>query len=61
MLPESCADRQGRREFLRLAATGAAGLAFACAGAASEPAKPLRGLFPIGQTPFTPDDKLDLA
>ncbi|MGH9722805.1 MAG: dihydrodipicolinate synthase family protein [Bryobacteraceae bacterium] len=42
-----------RREFM--ASLGASGLAFAAAGA-----KPLRGIFPIAQTPFTSGGKLDL-
>jgi dihydrodipicolinate synthase/N-acetylneuraminate lyase len=64
-----------RRNFLQLLGAGAVGLALTRAGSfrAAEPgasaaaaAKPrsgpkqLRGLFPIGQTPFTADDKLDL-
>jgi dihydrodipicolinate synthase/N-acetylneuraminate lyase len=62
-----------RREFLQLLSTGALGLALAGAGCASAPGttpraaagprsgpKPLRGLFPIGSTPYTEDDKLDL-
>src|ERR1035438_10508077 len=46
-----------RRDFLRRIGTLA--LAFAGGGFAV-PGKPLRGLFPIGQTPCTPDNKLDL-
>jgi len=64
-----------RREFLQFLGAGAVGLALTGAGAlrgaeSDAPkmatAKPrsgpkqLRGLFPIGQTPFTADDKLDL-
>ena len=50
----------GRRQFLQ--GLGAAGLvcnqlAFSSSG---PDAKMLRGVFPIGQTPFTPDNKLDL-
>jgi dihydrodipicolinate synthase/N-acetylneuraminate lyase len=45
-----------RRSFLRTFAGGA--LVSAVAGAAE--AKPLRGVFPIGQTPVTPSDELDL-
>ena len=48
-----------RRTFLRAFGAGAAGLAFYRSGEAAE-TKPLRGVFPIGQTPFTEDDKLDL-
>jgi 4-hydroxy-tetrahydrodipicolinate synthase len=46
----------GRRAFLRVLGAGAAGLAL---GEAAE-SPPLRGVFPIGQTPFTESDKLDL-
>jgi dihydrodipicolinate synthase/N-acetylneuraminate lyase len=63
-----------RREFLQYLGAGALGLAMSLgrakaqdSGAAAAPAapapsgsKPMRGLFPIGQTPFTEDDKLDL-
>lgn len=64
-----------RRKFLNYLGAGAAGLALsgrvslgAAPAAAPVPAaakprpgpKALRGLFPIGQTPFTADDKLDL-
>jgi 4-hydroxy-tetrahydrodipicolinate synthase len=61
-----------RRDFLQLLGAGALGLALsggsrAAAQDAAAPApapsasgpKELRGLFPIGQTPFTEDDKLD--
>ncbi len=60
-------DQMGRREFIQsagAAALGAAALMNSKAALASgvlEPgAKPWRGLFPIAQTPFTADDKLDL-
>ena len=64
-----------RREFLQFLGAGALGLSLTGVGSlrAADPAapkpvaaaprsgpKPLRGLFPIGQTPFTADDKLDL-
>jgi 4-hydroxy-tetrahydrodipicolinate synthase len=49
----------GRRAFLRTLGGGALGLALARSGGAAA-AKPLRGVFPIGQTPFTPSDELDL-
>jgi 4-hydroxy-tetrahydrodipicolinate synthase len=40
---------------------GATALALSNTGlGAATAAKPLRGLFPIGFTPFTPDDKIDL-
>lgn len=48
-----------RRAFLRALGAGAAGLAFA-GRVESATTRPLRGVFPIGQTPFTEDDKLDL-
>ncbi len=49
----------GRRDFLKKIGAGAVSLAFADSGFGAE-RKPMRGLFPIGQTPCTPDDKLDL-
>ena len=53
---------KGRREFLGTLATGA--LAFAAASGQTATAatggKPLHGLFPIGQTPCTPDNRVDL-
>ncbi len=52
-------DAQPRRDFLRQVGAGALSLAFAGRSFAAE-GKPLRGLFPIGQTPCTPDNKLDL-
>ena len=39
---------------------GAASLALSNSALRAAPAKPLRGLFPIGFTPFTPDNKIDL-
>jgi dihydrodipicolinate synthase/N-acetylneuraminate lyase len=39
---------------------GAAGLAMSKSALRAAPAKPLRGLFPIGFTPFTPENKIDL-
>jgi len=62
-------DQSGRREFLKTAGVIALGLGAAAllpseeaeaAGKMSPGSKPWRGLFPIGQTPFTPDNKLDL-
>ena len=50
----------GRRDFLQTVGLGAAAIAFSSAGFGAATAKPLRGLFPIGFTPFTPDDKIDL-
>ena len=49
----------GRRDFLRTLGGGALGLALAGRGYAAA-AKPMRGLFPIAQTPVTESDKLDL-
>src|SRR5579862_2618878 len=46
-----------RRSFLQAVAGGSLCLA---APAASPTAKPLRGIFPIAQTPFTDADKLDI-
>jgi 4-hydroxy-tetrahydrodipicolinate synthase len=46
-----------RREFLQFLSAGAFSLALPAQGTGS---KPLRGIFPIGQTPFTESDKLDL-
>ena len=44
-----------RREFLAAIACGVPSIALAAPSG-----KPLRGIFPIAQTPFTDDDKLDL-
>jgi 4-hydroxy-tetrahydrodipicolinate synthase len=53
-----------RRTVLKAIGSVAAGAALSSAGFAAPSAgpvtKPFRGLFPIGQTPFTQDDKLDL-
>jgi len=60
--------RMDRRTILKTLGSVAAGAAFSTfstysfsATPASAAAKPLRGLFPIGQTPFTEDDKIDFA
>ena len=60
-------DQLDRREFLETAgglALGAAALmtpGTALASGVLKPgSKPWRGLFPVGQTPFTPDNKIDL-
>ena len=53
-------ETSGRRDFLRMMGLGATALVLAKTGLAATAAKPLRGLFPIGFTPFTPDDKIDL-
>jgi dihydrodipicolinate synthase/N-acetylneuraminate lyase len=63
MTPVECLlASRGRREFLKLIGAGSLGLAlpggFLCAQAARP--KPLRGIFPIAQTPFTASGKLDL-
>jgi dihydrodipicolinate synthase/N-acetylneuraminate lyase len=47
-----------RRAFVKTLAAGALALAFSKEARAA--GKPLRGVFPIGQTPFTEDDKLDV-
>src|ERR1039457_4376958 len=52
-------DLLGRREFLRRLGMGTISLALANSSSAAE-GKPLRGLFTIGQTPCTPDNKVDL-
>jgi 2-keto-3-deoxy-L-arabinonate dehydratase len=66
-------DQLDRREFVQAAAVAAAGAAAlgaasltapakAMAAAAMKPAsKSFRGLFPVAQTPLTPDNKLDLG
>ena len=60
-------DPMDRREFIQsagAAALGAAALlapkAALASGTMKSGSKPWRGLFPIAQTPFTADDKLDL-
>jgi 4-hydroxy-tetrahydrodipicolinate synthase len=63
MTPVEClVAASGRREFLRLIGAGTLGLAlpggFWCAQGAGP--KPLRGIFPIAQTPFTASGKLDV-
>jgi 2-keto-3-deoxy-L-arabinonate dehydratase len=50
----------GRRDFLQTMGLGVAGLALSNRALRAVAAKPLRGLFPIGFTPFTPDNKMDL-
>jgi len=59
MTSHAAASPQGRREFLRQITAGAISLALANNSFATE-GKPLLGLFPIGQTPCAPDNKLDL-
>src|ERR1700722_12428602 len=60
-------DQLDRREFIQtagVAALGAAAMmapvAALAAGVVKPGSKPWRGLFPVAQTPFTPDNKLDL-
>jgi dihydrodipicolinate synthase/N-acetylneuraminate lyase len=48
----------GRRAFLKTLSSGAIGFAVARSSNAAA-TKALRGVFPIGQTPFTTDNKLD--
>src|SRR5215468_1716170 len=59
MAMKSLFEAPGRRAFLRTVSAGAMSLALS---GISQPAttRALRGVFPIGQTPFTEDDKLDL-
>jgi dihydrodipicolinate synthase/N-acetylneuraminate lyase len=57
------AEDPRRREFLRLLGAGALGFATSGGGLAAAPKpgpKSLRGVFPIGLTPITESDKLDL-
>jgi 4-hydroxy-tetrahydrodipicolinate synthase len=52
-----------RREFLQVVGAGAAGSTIFLndlKGARGEGAKPLRGIFPIAQSPFTESNKLDI-
>jgi len=58
MLTNNDSTRPGRREFLWRMGAGAAALALADSGFAAQ-GKPMQGLFPIGQTPCTPDNKID--
>lgn len=55
-------DNPRRREFLALLASSglATWASVRSAGATGGDSKPLNGVFPIGQTPFTESDKLDL-
>jgi dihydrodipicolinate synthase/N-acetylneuraminate lyase len=54
-------ELQARRGFLGRMGAGALLLAFAERGRAADgpKGKPMQGLFPIGQTPCTPDNKVD--
>src|SRR5207248_2389177 len=58
-LEPRCAAQPARRIFLRTVGAGAMSLALSHLGK-SAVSKPMRGVFPIGQTPFTEDDRLDL-
>ena len=52
-------EESDRRAFLRLVGAGVLGAAGVPTGATAE-TKPMRGVFPIGQTPVTPAGQLDL-
>ena len=49
-----------RRDFLRHFGVGITGMAVSADIARSATARPLRGLFPIGYTPDTPENRMDL-
>jgi dihydrodipicolinate synthase/N-acetylneuraminate lyase len=56
-------EAKGRRDFLKALGGGALASALALnrlSAAAKPGAKPMRGLFPIGSTPFTDSNQLDL-
>jgi len=54
-------SRSGRRDFLKIVGAGAAGVALRAAPAPPQTgARALRGVFPIGQTPFDAAGRLDL-
>jgi 4-hydroxy-tetrahydrodipicolinate synthase len=50
----------GTRDFLRTLGLGVAGIALSNSALRAAAAKQLHGVFPIGFTPFTPDNKIDL-
>jgi len=50
----------GRRDFLQTIGLGISGLALSKISVRAAMVRPLRGLFPIGFTPFTPDNKMDI-
>jgi len=54
-------ETSGRRGFLRMMGVGVASLALSNGALRAAPGagKQLRGVFPIGFTPFTPDNKVD--
>ena len=66
MMPKGTLAMLDRRTALKTLGCAAAATALptsmwaGMAGPAPVPGKPLNGLFPIGQTPCTPDNKLDL-
>ncbi len=62
MQPRDSMPWNGRRDFLRVLGASVLGLAAHSPALTADKtgSKPIRGVFPIGQTPFTEDDKLDL-
>ncbi|HWA09025.1 MAG TPA: dihydrodipicolinate synthase family protein [Opitutaceae bacterium] len=64
--PPSLRPGLSRRDFLQRFGAGALALGlmprgFAAAAERTAAGKPLRGIFPIAQTPFTPSDQIDLG
>src|ERR1035437_21425 len=57
-MPSIGVPASGRRQFLQVLGAGA--LALGRLPAADKPGKPMRGLFPIGASPFTDANELDL-
>jgi len=57
-MPSSSVPESGRRQFLQVLGGGALALSRLAAG--EKGGKPMRGLFPIGASPFTEADELDL-
>jgi dihydrodipicolinate synthase/N-acetylneuraminate lyase len=60
MEPKTLIESSGRRTFMQSLACGGLALAMPRAVRSTPASKPLNGLFPIGSTPFTESDKLDL-
>ncbi len=58
--PEIKSKRNGRREFLQVLSAAVAGSALTAGNASAASAKPMRGLFPIGASPFSDSNELDL-
>ena len=56
-MPSIGVPASGRRQFLQVLGAGA--LALGRLPAADKPGKPMRGLFPIGASPFTDANQLD--